>query len=368
MIKKKKILSIVGARPNFMKVAPLHRAIIKSGLFEHSILHTNQHYDDLMSKIFFKEFGLPKPKINLHSGSSSHAVQTATIMVEFEKVLPKLKPDLIVVVGDVNSTVACSLVAKKLGISVAHIESGLRSFDRTMPEEINRIVTDSISDYLFVSEESGMINLKKEGISKEKTFFVGNIMIDTLVSLQKEIDKSEIKEKYKLNGSDFILVTMHRPSNVDNKNKLGEIIKLLNEFTNYGKVFFPIHPRTRKMLENYNLFKKLSSNKKIIITNPLGYIDFISLTKNCKVVVTDSGGIQEESTFLKVPCITMRENTERPITIKVGSNILAGTNSKNIIDHVEKIFKNNIKSSKIPKYWDGNTATRIVHHLNEKLN
>ena len=366
-----KIISIVGARPNFMKVAPIHKAFQKLKDFnidvkvEHLICHTGQHYDEKMSKIFFEELELPKPHFYLGVGSGSHAEQTAKIMIEFEKVLLNEKPDLVIVVGDVNSTIACSLTAVKLGVKVAHIEAGLRSFDRTMPEEINRILTDAISDYLFVTEKSGITNLLNEGISKDKIFFVGNVMIDSLVKFMPIIQTSNIRSIYELDKGDYCVVTLHRPSNVDNYENLKRLIDLINNVSKIKKVIFPIHPRTKNNLERFNLFYSLNHNT--IISEPLGYNDFVSLIKDSALVLTDSGGIQEETTYLGVPCITLRNTTERPVTIEVGTNYLVGDNLDLAYELAEKVLKGDYKKGQVPELWDGKASERIVKTLMEKL-
>ncbi|OFX68947.1 MAG: UDP-N-acetylglucosamine 2-epimerase [Bacteroidetes bacterium GWE2_29_8] len=357
-----KIISVVGARPNFMKIAPLHIALDKyKDKITHLVCHTGQHFDAKMSDVFFNELNLPKPHFHLGVGGGSHAEQTAAIMIKFEEVVLKEKPDMIIVPGDVNSTVACSLVAKKLNIKLAHIESGLRSFDRTMPEEINRLITDVISDYLFVSEESGLVNLRKEGIDESKIHFVGNIIIDSIVNNMHKIDKSDITERLNIEKRNYILVTFHRPANVDDKDKLIEIIEFLNKLSLHKKVVFPIHPRTRNNMIKWNIFDTLSSN--IIINEPMGYVDFVNLTKNAFLVITDSGGIQEETTFLGVQCITVRENTERPVTVTVGTNQLIGTNLNNVYNAAMLIVNGNIKKGNIPELWDGQTAVRIADFL-----
>lgn len=348
-----------------MKIAPIHNSFEKfSKVIEHKICHTGQHYDDKMSKIFFEDLGLPKPDFYLGVQGGTHAEQTARIMIEFEKVLMEEKPDLIIVVGDVNSTIACSLVATKLHIDVVHVESGLRSFDNEMPEEINRILTDRISKLLFVTEESGMTNLKSEGVAEEKIFFVGNVMIDSLCAQLPKIEKSGILNELGLNVSDFILVTLHRPSNVDSETSLEELVEYLNDLATLKKVVFPIHPRTRNNLDKFNLTKGLSKN--VIITDPIGYIDFQALMKNCSLVVTDSGGLQEESTFLGVQCITVRTSTERPVTIDLGTNHLVGTDLKKAFELSRYLLNGNKKEGSIPPLWDGNTADRITKIILEK--
>jgi len=357
----KKIISVVGARPNFMKVAPLHKEFLKhKDKIQHLICHTGQHYDEKMSKVFFDELELPKPDFYLGVGSGSHAEQTAKVMIEFEKILIAEKPDLVIVVGDVNSTVACSLTAVKLGIKVAHVEAGLRSFDRIMPEEINRILTDSISDYLFVTEQSGVDNLLHEGISKEKIYFVGNVMIDSLVYYLPKAEKSKVLEDYELEKGKYILVTMHRPSNVDNEDGLRGLMNMLNELAKEHKILFPMHPRTKHNLAKFGISTDNDLAKNIIITEPIGYIDFLCLTKNAELVITDSGGIQEETTFLGVQCITLRDNTERPSTVEIGTNNLIGTDLVKAALAVNNVIAGHSKSGNIPELWDGKTAERII--------
>jgi UDP-N-acetylglucosamine 2-epimerase (non-hydrolysing) len=357
-----KIISVVGARPNFMKIAPVHRAFLKhSKAVTHLICHTGQHYDERMSKIFFKDLELPEPDFYLGAGSGSHAEQTAKIMIEFEKIVIAEKPDLVIVAGDVNSTIACSLVAVKLGIKVAHIEAGLRSFDRTMPEEINRILTDSISDYLFVTEESGIINLEKEGVSKEKIFFVGNVMIDSLVHFLPKTEQSGIMKEFGLRKNEYCLITLHRPSNVDSQEFLRELIDVMNELAAKLKLVFPVHPRTMKNIEASGLAKHLNPN--LLLTEPAGYIDFLTLIKNAGLIITDSGGIQEESTYLGVQCITVRENTERPVTVKLGTNQLIGTDLQKVKAAALEIINGKKKEGSVPPLWDGHTAERIADLL-----
>lgn len=360
----KKVISVVGARPNFMKVAPIHKAFQNyTNKVKHLICHTGQHYDEKMSKVFFEDLEMPYPDFYLGVGSGSHAEQTANVMIAFEKVLLSEKPDLIVVVGDVNSTVACSLVAAKLNIKVAHVEAGLRSFDRTMPEEINRLLTDAISDHLFVSEKSGLVNLKNENIQQNKIHFVGNVMIDSLAQYLPKANSSTILREYSLSPSNYILVTLHRPSNVDSKEFLNSLISLFETLANDRKIIFPIHPRTKKNLQEigYNL----NQNENIILTDPIGYIDFLSLTKNAELIITDSGGIQEESTYLKVQCLTVRNNTERPVTVEVGTNQLIGTNLKKVERAAVEIIHGKIKSGNIPELWDGRAAERITEILSK---
>jgi len=362
-----KIISVVGARPNFMKVAPLHRAFQKyKDDIKHLICHTGQHYDENMSKIFFEDLELPKPDFYLGVGSGSHAEQTGKIMIEFEEILLQEKPDLVIVVGDVNSTIACSLTAAKLHIKIAHVEAGLRSFDREMPEELNRLLTDQISDFLFVTEKSGLVNLKKEGILDNKVFFVGNVMIDSLVRFLEKSQNSNALEKYKLEPSNYVLVTLHRPSNVDSKYQLQKVVELLNLVAQKRKLIFPIHPRTKSNLENYSLLDKIDSN--VTLSEPIGYLDFLSLLRNAELVLTDSGGIQEETTYLGVQCITVRRTTERPVTVEIGTNHLVGDDFKEAGITANKILNGSRKNGIVPELWDGKTANRISEILTSNLN
>lgn len=362
---KKKIISVVGARPNFMKIAPIYKALRKYTDVEHLICHTGQHYDEKMSKIFFDELELPKPDFYLGVNSGSMTEQTATIMIEFEKVVINQKPDLIIVVGDVTSTLACSLVAQRFGIPKAHIEAGLRSFDRTMPEEINRILTDAISDLLFVTEKSGVENLKREGIPDEKVFLVGNVMIDSLLHYLEKAKQSAIVRELHLQSKSYTLVTLHRPSNVDSLDELKNIVAMLNALSKTSRIVFPIHPRTRKNLELSGLFNQFDSN--VTVTEPIGYIDFLSLIQQSSLIITDSGGIQEETTFLGVQCLTARENTERPCTVEVGTNQLIGTNWDSIYEAALQVLSGKKKTGNIPELWDGKTAERISKILQQKL-
>lgn len=362
----KKIISVVGARPNFMKVAPVHKAFKKyENEINHLICHTGQHYDEKMSKIFFEELELPVPNFYLGVGSGSHAEQTAAVMIEFEKVLLQEKPDLIIVVGDVNSTIACSLTAAKLHIKTAHVESGLRSFDRNMPEEINRLLTDQISDFLFVTEKSGLENLKNEGIDGSKVFFTGNVMIDSLVHYLEKAKSSNALNEFSLTPNNYVLVTMHRPSNVDNAEQLNAIVNLLNSISEKRKVLFPVHPRTRKNMENSSLIKNLGEN--VILSDPIGYLDFVNLLQNSELVITDSGGIQEETTFLGIQCITTRTTTERPVTVEIGTNYLVGADFKRADEQAQEILDGGRKTGKIPELWDGKAAERIVEIIKAKL-
>ncbi len=359
------IYIIAGARPNFMKIAPLI-VELKKHKINFRLIHTGQHYDYNMSKIFFNELGIPEPDVHLNIGYSTNVVQTAKIMLEFEKEIQKEKPKLLIVVGDVNSTLACVLVAANSNIKTAHIESGLRSFDRKMPEEINRLLTDQISDYLFTSEPSGKINLLKEGIMEEKIFYVGNIMIDTLISNIEKVNDLEVLKKYNLEKHNYALITFHRPSNVDNKEILKRVLKILNYLQEKIKIFIPIHPRTKKNIEKYNLKNKLEK-KNIILSEPIGYFEFLSLMMNSKLILTDSGGIQEEGSFLKIPLLTLRENTERPVTVDKGTNTIIGTDFTKAKIYIDKILSNNYKTGQDIEFWDGKTAERIVKIIKKKI-
>lgn len=363
----KKVLIVAGARPNFMKIAPLCREFQKHrGKFRALLIHTGQHYDFEMSETFFKDLKIPKPYIHLNVGSGTHTVQTANVMTAFEKVLLKEKPDLIIVVGDVNSTLACSLVATKMNIKVAHVEAGLRSFDRSMPEEVNRIVTDSLSDYLFASEESGCQNLKKEGVHRKKIHFVGNTMIDTLLFNMPKINKSKILKTLNLKPKTYAVMSLHRPGNVDLKESFLEIFDVLKSCTKKIAFVYPVHPRAKKMMLAHGIKKEFDSLNNLLMIDPLGYIDFMQLIKNTRFALTDSGGIQEETTVLRIPCLTMRENTERPVTIDKGTNVLVGRNKAKILKNINRILKNeDYGSRKAPRLWDGKTAQRIVKILSQ---
>ena len=360
----KKILIVGGARPNFMKIAPLIRQFEINNL-NYKFVHTGQHYDYNMSKIFFDNLKIPEPDIFLSVGSGSHAWQTAKIMIEFEKVIIKEKSSLVIVVGDVNSTIACALVAKKLFINVAHVEAGLRSFDMRMPEEINRLLTDQISDLLFITEKSALVNLKREGIANNKIFHVGNVMIDNLVMNLESAKKIEYNNKFNLEIGSYALITVHRPSNVDSKEDLNHIVNMLNYLQNKIKVIFPIHPRTRKNLIKYGLIDELN-NKNIFLIEPIGYLEFLSLMINAKLILTDSGGIQEEATFLKIPTLTLRQNTERPITVEKGTNVIIDRDLEKLKNNLEKILENSYKRGQDIEKWDGNAAKRIISILKEK--
>lgn len=362
-----KIVNVVGARPNFMKIAPLMDAYQRAARFEPLLVHTGQHYDQRMSDLFFHELGIPEPQINLGVGSGSHAQQTAQIMTGFEPVLLAHKPDAVLVVGDVNSTIACGLVAVKLGIKLIHVEAGLRSFDRSMPEEINRICTDSISDLLFCTEAAGVENLKREGVADEKIFAVGNLMIDTLLKHRPKAEASAILHQLKVQPKNYAVVTLHRPSNVDDPASLARLLDVLNVVQSDMPVVFPIHPRTRKNLASAGLMHRVEAMKNICLADPLGYLDFLKLTSNARIVLTDSGGIQEETTILGVPCLTLRENTERPVTTQLGSSYLVGNDPERILAAYRDVMEGRARKPQTPPMWDGQAADRIVRILSEKL-
>ena len=362
-----KVVNVVGARPNFMKIAPLMKAYEAFEGIEPLLVHTGQHYDERMSDLFFRQLDIPEPDVNLGVGSGSHAQQTAQIMARFEPIVLEHKPDVVVVVGDVNSTIACALVAVKLGITVAHVEAGLRSFDRSMPEEINRILTDTISDLLFVTEDSGKENLLREGIDESRIFFVGNVMIDTLLNNRAKAEASTILGDLRLEPDRYVVLTLHRPSNVDDPIVFGHILDALETIQEDTPVVFPMHPRTRKNLDGSPMGRRIRAMPGLHLLDPIGYLDFLKLTSGAKCVLTDSGGIQEETTILKVPCLTLRENTERPCTVEVGSNRLVGTDPKNIIAAWEDVVMGRWPEPRVPELWDGKAAERIVRIIVEKL-
>jgi UDP-N-acetylglucosamine 2-epimerase (non-hydrolysing) len=414
--KAAKIITIVGARPNFMKAAPIiaamrdhnERLALSDGresawnshfTLQNVLVHTGQHYDQAMSDRFFADLNIPKPDVHLGVGSSSHAVQTAEIMKRFEEVLLRERPDLLVVVGDVNSTLACALVAAKISFDasgtrplIAHVEAGLRSFDRGMPEEINRILTDHVADLLFVTEESGLRNLREEGIVDEKVHFVGNTMIDSLLAFKDRADRSDILDKLSLrdrNGGTrstdgparYALLTLHRPSNVDQRATFLNILEGLEELSNSCPVIFPAHPRTQKKLAEFGFerffrietgsqggkeSRSAQADGRIRLVEPLGYLDFLCLMGHAALVVTDSGGIQEETTCLGIPCVTVRENTERPVTVKVGTNILAGTSKEGIRQATRQQLESKV-SGAVPEAWDGKSAQRILEAICREL-
>ena len=360
---KIKVIIVAGARPNFMKIAPLLEEMKKDPAFETILVHTGQHYDKNMSKIFFDELNIPRPDINLEVGSSSHADQTAQIMIKFEPILIESQPDLVVVVGDVNSTIACSLVAAKLHIKVAHVEAGLRSRNWDMPEEINRVLTDRLSDLLFTTSKDAAENLDLEGIPEDRIHFVGNVMIDTLLKNLLISERSNILNDLKLKKSGYCVLTLHRPSNVDDRDSLENLISILFEVQQIIPVIYPIHPRSRKMIEDMELLSEFVDMENFSFIEPLGYLDFIHLIRNSKFIMTDSGGIQEETTVLGVPCLTLRNETERPVTVTQGTNILVKKNRGKIMQAVQGIMANQNPSYRTPEKWDGKAASRIVSIL-----
>jgi len=363
-MQKKKILIVVGTRPNFIKVTQFKKEALKYKNLILKIVHTGQHYDQTMSGVFFKQFNL-EPDYYLNADNSSVISQMSSIMSKLETlIINEYKPDLIIVPGDVNSTLASALVANKLSIKLAHLESGLRSYDKDMPEEHNRILTDHLSDYLFVTEQSGLNNISKEGLNG-KPFFVGNTMIDSVFHFSDEIDNSPILKNLNLKN-DYILMTMHRPSNVDNIIGIKKIVNLLVELSKKQTVVFPIHPRTLNKIKQFDLFHKIK-NDRIIITSAMGYFEFQHLIYKSKLIITDSGGIQEESTYRQKPCLTLRENTERPSTITIGSNELIGFNTEEILIQINKIENNTFKKGEIPKFWDGFATQRILEIINTEI-
>lgn len=352
-----RLLHVVGARPNFMKVAPVMAALAPHPGADQILLHTGQHYDRNMSEIFFRELDIPQPDINLGVGSGTHAQQTAQIISRFEKIVHEQQPNWVFVYGDVNSTVAAALVCAKLGIRVAHIEAGLRSFDRSMPEEINRVLTDQIADLLFTPSKDGDTNLQREGVPRDKIRLVGNVMIDTLVRLLPLTKERAILNELPGCSNNYCLVTLHRPSNVDSCANLTKIMRTLDEVSHQIPVIFPVHPRTRAQFAELRIAPN-SAHFRLI--EPLGYLDFLALQQRASVVITDSGGIQEETTFLGVPCLTLRENTERPITVEMGTNLLVGHDMQRLIGEVETILTGNAKRGQVPPLWDGKAAERIA--------
>jgi len=351
------ILHVVGARPNFMKVAPVVRALARHSGVQQTIVHTGQHYDANMSDVFFRELEIPAPDVNLQVGSGSHAQQTAAIISRFEAIVLDKKPDTVLVYGDVNSTVAAALVCAKLEICTGHVEAGLRSFDRTMPEEINRLLTDQISDLLFTPSQDGNENLAREGIARNKVHLVGNVMIDTLVRLLPKA-KAEMPSNL---PERFALVTLHRPGNVDDPEFMRAVLKELTDISEALPVLFPIHPRTKQRLADFGL--TVSANGHLRFVEPLSYLKFLALQTRAAVVITDSGGIQEETTYLGVRCITVRENTERPITAQIGTNVLVGRDMDAIRRELRKVSRGEVKVGRVPEFWDGHAAERIADIL-----
>jgi UDP-N-acetylglucosamine 2-epimerase (non-hydrolysing) len=349
---------VAGARPNFMKVAPIMWEVARRPGITARLVHTGQHYDEKMSKLFFSQLRIPKPDIDLEVGSGSHAIQTAEVMKRFEPVVLDQKPDAVIVVGDVNSTIACALTAVKLGVPVAHVEAGLRSFDRTMPEEINRILTDAISRWLFVSEPSGVDNLRNEGTDPARIFPVGNVMIDTLVACREQFEAAISLDAFGVASNEYVVLTLHRPANVDDPAVFGGLLRAIEVVQRQLPVIFPVHPRTRKALAAQPL-----DLPNVILVDPLGYLEFMKLITHARFVMTDSGGIQEETTFLGVPCLTLRNNTERPSTVEHGTNVLVGLDPDRIIAAAATAARKDRSSRRVPEMWDGHAARRIIDVL-----
>lgn len=362
-----KVINVAGARPNFMKIAPIIEAMNRyPDVIEHRLVHTGQHYDETMSKAFFDDLGMPKPDVDLGVGSGSHAEQTARIMVAFEKVCLQDRPDLVIVVGDVNSTMACTITAKKLGIQVAHVEAGLRSRDMGMPEEINRLCTDVLCDYLFTTDHFAGENLRAENVPEGKIVFVGNVMIDTLLKHRKLAEGLEVTERFGVAKGAYATLTLHRPSNVDDRSVLEAILLVLSRIAEELPIIFPVHPRTRKMLERFGLmhyFATEADGKGIRLSEPLGYLEFLHLNMFARLILTDSGGLQEESTVLGVPCITLRNNTERPVTCSVGTNRIVGNDPDKIFAAARDVLEGKWPAGALPEKWDGRSAERIVEWL-----
>jgi UDP-N-acetylglucosamine 2-epimerase (non-hydrolysing) len=362
-----KVIIVAGARPNFMKIAPIVAAMQRRAQFQTLIVHTGQHYDEAMSDAFFRDLNLPSPDVYLGVGSASHAAQTAAVMTAFEPVVLKERPDWVVVVGDVNSTLACTLVCSKLRIKVAHVEAGLRSRDRAMPEEINRLVTDQLADLLLTPSPDADANLRAEGIEESRIRFVGNVMIDSLMTQLERARASTILTTLDLAEENYAVLTLHRPSNVDEQNAFVRIIDALEQIAARLPIVFPIHPRTRKMIDELGLGGRIAGISNLRLIEPIGYLDFLRLMSRARLVLTDSGGIQEETTVLGIPCITLRENTERPITVEMGTNVIAGTDTTMIIEAANRALDRGTDKSKlrVPEFWDGRTADRILDALAE---
>lgn len=366
-----KAMCVVGARPNFMKAAPVIEALRRYADVQVMLVHTGQHYDHQMSTLFFQELGMPKPDIDLQVGSGSHGEQTGQIMVKLEPLMKSERPDVVIVFGDVNSTIAAALCAAKLGIQVAHVEAGLRSFDRTMPEELNRILTDNLSDFLFITEAGARKNLKREGIPEEKAFFVGNVMVDTLLKHRDRAYALRVSQTLGLHPKTYGLLTLHRPSNVDDEQTLSEILDAIETISKQVTIVFPCHPRTRQRLNNGPYAHLLSDSAgrgiRLMVLDPLGYLEFLSLMADARLVLTDSGGIQEETTVLGVPCLTLRNNTERPVTVEQGTNVLVGNSREAIVAAAEKALHGSAQHARIPELWDGKASDRIAAILHDRL-
>ena len=361
------ILCIVGARPNFMKISPIMKALGESKVLNGRLLHTGQHFDEHMSELFFNELEISKPEINLEVGPDPINIQTGKIFIKLDPYLRDIKPAAVLVVGDVTSTFISAVTASRYSIPVAHVEAGLRSNDRTMPEEINRIITDSVADFLFTTSPEAGKNLKREGISSEKIFFVGNVMIDTLYRFRERAESSDVLNRFNLTHSKYAVCTLHRPSNVDDKSIFEKILLALENISLTLPILLPLHPRTRACIEKFGLNDRIAGLKDLIVTEPLGYLDFLCALSNAKLVLTDSGGIQEETTVLGIPCLTLRENTERPVTITEGTNELVGSDTERILIAFDRIISGNIKTGRHPELWDGNAAKRIVNILEKYL-
>ena len=355
-----KIVHVVGARPNFMKIAPVMKAVARAGFAQQKLVHTGQHYDVSMSDVFFSDLGMPLPDIHLGVGSGSHAEQTAKVMVGFESVCAAEKPDLVVVAGDVNSTLACAIDCAKLLIPYAHVEAGLRSFDMTMPEEVNRIVTDRLCDLLLTPSSDGDENLRREGVADERIFRVGNVMIDTLFDHLPRARKQGAAQKLGVDGGRYAVLTLHRPSNVDDAGVLVGLISALDEVQREIPIVFPAHPRTRKRFEEFGLTERVAALSGLRVCEPLGYLDFLGLMSQASLVLTDSGGLQEETTALGIPCLTLRENTERPVTVTEGTNTVVGVDPERIVAAARSALSGNGKAGRIPALWDGKASERIA--------
>jgi len=360
-----KVINVVGARPNFMKVAPIVAAMKqRPAQFQPLVVHTGQHYDVAMSDSFFLDLNLPQPDVHLGVGSASHAAQTAAVMERFEPVVLQEKPDWVLVVGDVNSTLACALVCVKLGVKVAHVEAGLRSHDRTMPEEINRLLTDQIADLLLTPSHDADTNLFAEGIPPERVRFVGNVMIDSLFQNLERAKRSQVRSELGIAGADYAVLTLHRPSNVDTEDTFAPILSALETISQTVPVIFPVHPRTRKTIAELGLSDRVASIKRLRLIDPLGYLDFLNLYSGARLVLTDSGGIQEETTALGIPCLTLRKNTERPITVEMGTNVVVGTDTNRIVTAARAALNGSAKrTTRQPPLWDGHTSERILDAL-----
>ena len=362
----KKILIVVGTRPNFIKVTRFKKVVAHFPELDIKFVHTGQHFDEKMSKVFFDQFDL-RPDFLLNIGAGTPNTQMANVMLGLERVCGEYQPDLLMVVGDVNSTFAAALTGNKMGIKVAHLESGLRSHDRTMPEEINRLLTDEISDFYFVTEQSGLDHLKAHGVADKKVFFVGNTMIDSLVEFEPQVQESDILKQYNLTPQGYVLMTMHRPSNVDEKEGLETLIAIIKSITNNLKLVFPIHPRTIAKLKQFGLWEQIEHLEGLIFSEPLDYFSFQKLTADCKFVVTDSGGIQEETTYRQIPCLTLRNNTERPSTVTIGSNVLVPYTIKDVEFYINQIMTGTFKKGAVPPLWDGKITERILEVLKQVL-